>query len=176
MQDKNIAGKLVVKKHKAKPEWLPWYRARNYKGNLTEAQKRQLDGFRAQPKHPATQEEDLPEEVQNYIGRIELELYDNKKQIVSERTLFVSLFGAAMLTLHYTGRITATPWEYAGDLLLLVVPSFFWRYYITKYGEELLPSLDEGVPNQTDEGIREEWEQAYIVATQLQRDAAPPKG
>jgi exonuclease I len=29
-------------KRKRKAEWLPWYRARNYKGDLTEAEKRQL--------------------------------------------------------------------------------------------------------------------------------------
>jgi hypothetical protein len=174
---KNIAGKRVVRKHKAKPEWLPWYRARDYKGNLTEAEKRQLDAFRAQPKHPATRFEDLPEEVRNYVVRIELELHDIKTEVVFGRAVFVSLFGAAMLALHYTGCITASPWNYAADLLLLVVPWFFCGYYSKKYDEEFLPSLDEGVPNPIDEGICKEWELEYIVAThQQQRDAAPPKG
>jgi exonuclease I len=54
------------RKRKAE-EWLPWYRARNYKGDLTEAEKRQFDAFRMQPKHPA--DHDLPEEVRNYIIR-----------------------------------------------------------------------------------------------------------
>ena len=67
-------------KRKRKAEWLPWYRARNYKGDLTEAEKRQFDAFRMQPKHPAAQEDDLPEEVQSYIGRIEMELYDKKQE------------------------------------------------------------------------------------------------
>jgi len=69
--------KRVVRKRKGKPEWLPWYRSRNYKGDMTETEKRQLDAFRAQPKHPATRTEDLPEEVRDYINGIELELYDH---------------------------------------------------------------------------------------------------
>ena len=36
-------------KRKRKSEWLPWYRAPDYKGDLTEAQKRELDAFRMQP-------------------------------------------------------------------------------------------------------------------------------
>jgi hypothetical protein len=73
---------------KHKSEWVPWYRARNYKGNLTEAEKRQFDAFRMQPRHPAATYDDLPEEVQNYIGRIEIELYD-KKQEGAAGTAFV---------------------------------------------------------------------------------------
>ena len=46
---------------KRKREWLPWYRARNYEGDLTEAEKRQLDAFRMQPSHPAAKFDDLPE-------------------------------------------------------------------------------------------------------------------
>ena len=39
-------------RRKRKAEWLPWYQARSYKGDLTEAEKRELDAFRMQPKHP----------------------------------------------------------------------------------------------------------------------------
>jgi hypothetical protein len=42
----------MFRRKKKQPEHLPWYRARNYKGNLTEAEKRQLDFFRMQEKHP----------------------------------------------------------------------------------------------------------------------------
>jgi exonuclease I len=77
-------------KRKRKAEWLPWYRARNYKGDLTEAEKRQLDAFRMQPKHPAAQEDDLPEEVQSYIGRIEMELYDKKQEGAVGQAMFLT--------------------------------------------------------------------------------------
>jgi exonuclease I len=38
----------MFRRKKKQPEHLPWYRARNYKGNLTEDEKRQLDFFRMQ--------------------------------------------------------------------------------------------------------------------------------
>jgi hypothetical protein len=52
---------------------VPWYRRRDYKGNLTEDEKRELDHFRwlaQQPggKHPA--DHDLPEEVDLYISKL----------------------------------------------------------------------------------------------------------
>jgi len=163
-----------MKKRDEKPEWLPWYRAQNYKGNLTEAEKRQLDVFRAQPKHSAMRTEDLPEEVQNYINQIELKLYDHRQQYAFGQAFFYRLIGAALLALHYTGCLTATPWIYAFDVLLLVSPWFFYRYRWKKNAEEFLPS-EKDVPNPTDEAIRKEWELNYLTAIhQQQRDAASP--
>jgi hypothetical protein len=54
-----------------KKESLPWYRAPNYKGDLTEDEKRELDLFRYRAerhgiKHPAATYDDLPEEVGSY--------------------------------------------------------------------------------------------------------------
>jgi hypothetical protein len=49
----------VMGRSKRRVEWLPWYRARGYNGNLTEAEKRQLDAFRAQEKHPAASKQAL---------------------------------------------------------------------------------------------------------------------
>jgi hypothetical protein len=76
-------------------EWLPWYRAHDYEGNLTEHEKRQLDALRVQPKHPAAEADDLPKEVQDYINRIECELNDEKQTVLFERTLLVSAIGGA---------------------------------------------------------------------------------
>jgi hypothetical protein len=42
-------------KRKPKTEWVPWYRAHDYKGDMTETEKRELDAFRMEPKHPAAQ-------------------------------------------------------------------------------------------------------------------------
>jgi len=163
-----------VKQRKGKPEWLPWYRARNYKGNMTEAEKRQLDAFRAQPKHPAMRMEDLPDEVKNYISKIELELYDSKQDHAVGQALFVSLIGAALLALHYTDRLTATPWSYIFDVLLLVSPWFFYRYQWRKNAEEFIPSRKD-FPNPIDEAIRTEWELEYIVSMhQQQREVGSP--
>jgi hypothetical protein len=81
---------------KRKADWVPWYRERKYKGNLTEAEKRQLDAFRTQPKHAAASSDDLPEEVQSYLSGIEMELYDKKQEGVAARAFLYSAIGAGL--------------------------------------------------------------------------------
>jgi hypothetical protein len=164
---------------KRKAEWLPWYRARNYKGDLTEEEKRQLDAFRMQPTHPAARLDDLPEEVRNYIGRIELELYDKKQDGAASRAMFYSAIGAALHFLIYTGFFGApTVWSYAAGVLLLVVPWFIYRYEWKKNAEEFLPSDRSDRPcGVTDEGIRREWELEYLTRNRLaERDASSNGG
>src|SRR4051812_48997209 len=96
-------------KNKRKAEWLPWYRARNYKGDLTEAEKRELDALRMQPKHPAVEANNLPEEVQSYLNKKELELYDKKQDSAAGRALILSAIGAALLYLNYGSCFGAAP-------------------------------------------------------------------
>jgi hypothetical protein len=78
----NEAGKLNLfswlrrRRRKSSSERLPWYRAPDYSGNLTEAEKRELHAFRMQARHPAYQYGDLPEHVESYIARLEIEAYD----------------------------------------------------------------------------------------------------
>jgi exonuclease I len=61
---------------KKRKEPLPWYRARNYKGTLTETEKRELDSFRHRESegggHPSASYDDLPEEAQSYSARLRL--------------------------------------------------------------------------------------------------------
>ena len=94
---------------KRKTEFLPWYRARNYKGNLTEAQKRDLDSFRAQETHPAADYDSLPTEVQHYINKLEMEIYDSKQQKIAARTLFGTGIGVLLALQMYFGGLEATP-------------------------------------------------------------------
>lgn len=152
-----------MRKREARAEWLPWYRSRDYKGNLTEAQKRQLDAFRSQAKHPAARAEDLPQEVQNYINGIELALYDCRQQEAVTKALFVSFIGALLFALRYSGYLSAPAWSYAFDVLLLVVPWVFYRREWKNNAEAFLPSQKDA-PNPTDEGIRKEWELNHIQA------------
>jgi hypothetical protein len=150
-------------KRKPKGEWLPWYRARDYKGDLTEAEKRQLDAFRMQPKHPAACEEDLPEEVREYIGRIELELYDKKQDEAAGYAVFWSVLGAVLLFLIYKGVFgPSTPWSYAAAVFAMVVPWLVYRYQWKKNAEEFLPKVEPRI-NVTDEEFRKEWELNHIV-------------
>ena len=75
----------------------PWYRASGYRGKLTEAEKRELDAFRAQPSHPAFEYGELPEHVEMYISGLEIEAYDLKQARAFGRALTCSLIGAAVL-------------------------------------------------------------------------------
>jgi hypothetical protein len=158
---------------KRKAEWMPWYRARNYKGDLTEAEKRELDALRMQPRHPAAQADSLPEEAQNYLNKIELELYDKKQNGAAGRALLSSALGALLLYLNYRGCFgAATMWSSAFAALLVVVPWLYYRYEWKRNAEELLPSDDSY--SVTDEGIRREWELDYIVRKrQAKRSSLP---
>jgi hypothetical protein len=155
-------------KRKRKTEWLPWYRARDYKGNLTEEQKRELDAFRMQPTHPAAQLDCLPQEVQDYVGKIEMELYDKKQEMAAGRAFALSAIGAALLWLNYKGYLGGqTFWSLFAVTLLLIVPWFYYRYEWKKNAEEFLPS--DHSHNPTDEAIRQQWELNYIVHSHEQR-------
>jgi hypothetical protein len=151
-------------KRKGNGERLPWYRASDYKGNLTEDQKRQLDAFRMQPKHPAASYDDLPEEVQNYINGIELELYDHKQGGAASRAFFWSAIGAALLFANYKGWFGApTIWSWLTSGIALAAPWLWYRYEWNKNAEELFPKDDSGNPiSRTDEEIRKEWELNYL--------------
>jgi hypothetical protein len=82
-----------------------------------------------------------PKRFGNYIGRIELELYDKKQDGAAGRATFYSAIGAALLFLNYKDFFGApTIWSYAGAVLLLVLPWFFYRYQWNKNAEEFLPS------------------------------------
>jgi hypothetical protein len=147
---------------KRKAEWVPWYRARKYKGNLTEAEKRQLDAFRTQPKHPAAAFDDLPEEVQAYLSGIEGELYDKKQEGAASRAFLYSAIGAGLLFLNYKSCFAAPDlWVNAGAVLLLGFAWFgYWRNW-RRNAEEFLPA--DAPWRATEEGIRKEFELNYIT-------------
>jgi hypothetical protein len=153
---------------KRKTEWLPWYRARNFKGNLTEAEKRQLDAFRTQPKHPAATFDDLSEEIQRYISGIQVELYDKKQEGAASRAFLYSAIGAGLLFLNYKSCFAAPDlWVNSAAVLLLVFAWFgYWRQW-HKNAEEFTPT---GAPwRATEEGIRQQWELNYIALSREEK-------
>jgi hypothetical protein len=152
-------------KRRHKQEWLPWYRARDYKGNLSEAEKRQLDAFRTQPTHPAARLDQLPEEVQEYIGRIELELYDHKQQEAAGFAFFWSLVVVIVLLLNYFGCFPhSSNWAYPTGGLLFVAAWVIYKRKWDRNAEEFLPSGDDAPRSRTNEALRYEWELNYIHA------------
>jgi hypothetical protein len=147
-------------------EWVPWYRRKDYKGNLTEAEKRELDTFRLQDNHPATRFEDLPEEVKGYIIALELRVYDFKQDKALDRPIFASIAGAIIIFLTYNGLIFAGSFYYFFGTLLLTVPWYFSRREWKKNADELRIDPTDP-PISSDEGIQTEWELTYISERKL---------
>jgi hypothetical protein len=124
-----------------------------------------------QPKHPAARAADLPEEVRDYIGRIELELYDKKQESAASQAIFLGAIGAALLFINYKGYFGAPSiWAYAGAVMFLVLACIFYWYQWRKNAEEFLPS--DAPCSVTDEAIRQEWELNYLTQSRAERDAS----
>ena len=149
---------------RAKEEWVPWSRARNYKGNLTEVEKREFDAFRSKPKHPAASFDELPQEVQDYINELEFELYDRKQDALQYGTLFVSAIGLAVILDYFLNILTIDTNKIYLILggIYLIAPWFIYREKWKKNTEEFLPSADDA-PLRSDEGIRRAWEIWYNI-------------
>ena len=146
-------------RRKKKPtEKVPWYRARGYKGKLTESEKRQLDSFRMREPHPAASYDSLPEEVQSYISKLQVELYDKKQESLVGGCLVVSGMGALLLAFYMLGYKEGSLLAYMGSFCLLI---FFWVYYPIKWRK----NADAFVS--ASEELLQEWELEYIANKRL---------
>jgi hypothetical protein len=153
---------------KKKKEPLPWYRARKYKGNLTEDEKRELDSFRHREKaqaikHPAATYDDLPEGDGSYISKIQIEQYDQIQERLVGRCFLVSGIGAFVLLNHF-GWIS--PNYHSTEMLLWAALLFIapWIYYAIKFRKNADQFWDDAR-----EGIRMEWELDYIVGKKAKK-------
>jgi len=150
------------KTHKKKAEPLPWYRSRKYKGNLTEDKKRELDSFRFREKthhekHPAASWDDLPEEVTDYINKLQVELYDRTQDSLFNACLVMSGIGGFMILTHF-GWISSrydSMEVFLSGVLLFLAP---WVYYPIKWKKTADRFWEDAR-----EGIRHEWEFSYIM-------------
>lgn len=146
-----------------KKERIPWYRAKGYKGKMTEDNKRKLDAFRMLEKHPATDPYDLPEDAQTYINSIEFELIDIKRQKSFNGSAFITAAAFALSYYSYLGHgyYNNPYWTYAFSIVIVI---FVWW----KHHKEDKTLCDELLSNTTTEGIIREWELDYI--TTIRRD------
>jgi len=159
---------------KKQAEQLPWYRSPNYTGNLTEAEKRQLDAFRTQEKHPAADWESLPQEVQSYISGLELENYDNKQGALVLPTLFGSGLGAYFLIRNILGYDEGSLVNYAVSIAFLIIP---WIWYSIKWKQNANAFVPETWPWPADEAFMREWDLDYISnKRRSERDNAEGRG
>jgi hypothetical protein len=145
-----------------KQEVLPWYRALNYKGNLTEDEKRELDSFRYQSEHhglghPAAKCSDLPEEVAQYISGLQIQLYDSIQESLAGRCLLMCAVGAFLLLNHFGWF--SLDYHSVETLMfgavLLLAPLVYYPIKWKRNADEHL--------GDTDELLRTEWELNYIV-------------
>ena len=161
---------MMFWRKKQQEEQTPWYRRRRYTGNLTEDEKRELDALRwsaQQPggKHPAAEYSDLPEEVQSYISKLEIELHDERGTVLMGRVLVASGIGAFIVA-SYFGR--SVPSNHGSTLSLLgglVFVVFAWFYYF--WEEKKL--RNEFWAGGASERIRSEWELEYVVSKKMKK-------
>ncbi len=143
-------------------EWLPWYRRKHFKGKITEQEKRVLDSYRTKADHPATNYEELPDEVQLYISRIEIELHDKKKEIAVGIWLLAIIFPSFFVYQAFKGNLDNPTYSY-----LFAAAFFFYGLYRgwrdwKNADEELFPTA-KNAPSPTLEGIRQEWEILHLA-------------
>jgi hypothetical protein len=143
---------------KSLSERLPWYRARGYSGNLTEAEKRELDGFRMQADHPAYQYE-LPEHVEFCITGLQLEAYDLKQERAAVRAFTTTLVGAAVLYIaHFGAGPSNSIWSYLIGIGLMILP---WVVYRSEWRKNADANLF------VSEAILMEWELDHVAKAKL---------
>jgi hypothetical protein len=147
-------------RHKQNTEALPWYRDPNYKGTLTEVEKRKLDALRSEPRHPSTRYEDLPEEVQRYIAGLELQIYDLKQEKAVSKPILCSLAAIALVYLHYRPLSLSTFLAWMIGSMLVLIPWLVYRREWNKNAKEFMPDTPAAA---TDEAIRREWEVDYVA-------------
>jgi len=97
-------------------EHLPWYRAKNYRGDLTEREKQLLDDLRSRGDEQATKSDELPADVQGYIKHLEFELEEKRRQSNFNGSAF--LIFCAFLSAFASSSLNREPEEW---LLLWLV-------------------------------------------------------
>lgn len=144
-------------------DWLPWYRRKDYTGNLTGDEKRKLDSLRASEKHPAARYSDLPEEVQSYIARLSTELY-NEKQVASVgRAVVLTAFSILLMALIYIGYYIFYPiTSYFGSVCLIIYAWVTRNRESAGLRNEFWPRGGGAPLSAIDEQLRFEWETEYI--------------
>lgn len=147
-------------RNRSTDEPLPWYRNKNYKGGLRERDKRVLDSIRLQEKHPAATYASLPEEVQNYITRLECDLYSAKQSMLFYSCAFVTFLGVLGIVRWWKDSINYGNWTVLTSIVLIVAPWLYWYKKEKQNSREFSP-LDNAV-FPTNEALKKEWEIKYI--------------
>ena len=142
-------------------EWVPWYRRKEYKGNLTEEEKRYLDSFRLEEKHPAAAVENLPGEVQAYLSELELAVYDARQDGIASSAFLFTGIGVLLLYLTYC-EIVWLPLlggYIAGGVMIILAWINYSREWKKNAAGLWIKDDGKGVPfSRTEEKLQEYWE------------------
>ncbi len=138
-------------------EWVPWYRRNDYKGDLSEEEKRTLDSFHAQNAHPATSVDELPQEAQNYIMRLEIELYDERQQAAAGEAIFMSVVSAFFAYSVYPNTTYVSFISYFLCATLFVLSWIKYRRVWKANASKLFPK-EKGAPSRSDHELQYEYE------------------
>jgi hypothetical protein len=142
-------------------EWVPWYRRKEYTSNITEDEKRYLDSFRLEKKHPAAALEDQPSEVQRYVSELELAVDDKTQEGIARKAFILTGIGAFVIFVAYREIGWNSP------LIDYVVGSAFIAFAWISYFRECkkntyrlwIEQKGKGVPfDQAEEKLQEYWE------------------
>jgi hypothetical protein len=159
-QEDRFGETAMLGHRKQNSESLPWYRNGDYKGALTEVDKRKLDAFRSAPTHPSTRYENLPDEVQRYIAGMESQIYDLKQEKAAAKPILCTLAAIALLCLRYRPLSLSSFWVWVFGLLLILVPWFVYRHEWNRNAKEFML---ESPGSAIDEAILREWEVSYVA-------------
>ena len=156
-------------------EWVPWYRRKEYKGNLTEEEKRHLDSFRLEEKHPAVAVEDLPEEVQGYLSELELAVYDKEQDGAATKAWGMTGIGAFMSFMAY--HELGWPSPLLGYALGGASIVFAWINYSREWKKNAdglwMGKEGKGVPfSRTEEKLQMYWELDEIMRFKRRHEKA----
>ena len=152
----------MFSRRKQKSERVPWYRESGYTGNFSEEEKQQLDAFRERSEHPAARYENLPDEVQQYIARLEVEAYDLKQRQAVVKPVLLGLIGVAPLYFHYfDGPLVPLGLKWALALILLIVAWLAYRSEWKKNADRFAAGANGA--------ILMEWEVGYVTDSRAKR-------
>jgi hypothetical protein len=135
-----------------------WYRHRNYKGNLTEDEKMELDSIRWQAKsgiHPAAKIDELPDEVIDYISDLENEALEYRK--LPHEWAFIIAF-CLFIYCILSGFELIKDIEYLPNIWILLLISIIFLAN-SFYNINKLDNLDF----KSDKKLMEKWELDYII-------------
>ena len=142
-------------------EWKPWYRRKDYKGNLTEDQKRYLDSFRNGEPHPATPFGDLPDEVQSRLMELELDLKEQQDSASVVTTLVWSALGCYSVYEGYIGDFGVVSFFYYSCALICIAMGYrtYQNYSSRHEHHNWYGDTGKGEPfSSTDESLQRHWE------------------